>query len=243
MQHDNRFFQLHESPLGDTECLTNETDSALESLTADTSKSHGRDSLPYSNKPNEHPQGGEADVSNPKITNITSRQPSAPTPVREFGKYSKQKQWAEARPASNESQRLAEHIRKLTGIVITDAHKFDTVSYGEPVLHQYIDEAWGIRDALKSDQFAVFNAAKVLYYAANRDRLRLSTGADRREAYLRDRVVHVDRVLTEMLKLPRDQRLIQLAKLIDAFHVTRQELSGRVDHAELDELSSCFVNI
>jgi hypothetical protein len=239
---DNRLFQLHESPY-DPDC--NSTVTTLGSLGDTKVIAESYPSLITSQVNYPIEEGDE--MSNPKITNITSRQPSGSKPVREseFAAYGKQHRGAVDRPASSVSQRLLEHVRKLSGVAIADAYKFDTVSYGEALLHQYIDEAWRIRDALKSDQFVTFNAAKVLYYAANRDRLRLSSGADRKDQYdLIERPAAIERHTKRIVAMPRDaQRKIELERFIDVYRVSRRELSGRFESVELDDVSSCFANL
>ncbi len=214
----------HKSPLGDSR-------DASKSPLGDSKSPHG-DSLPYMNIPMNNDGGTMA---HPKITNVQragarwdspSVTPSKPTNIADRRLQ---------RPADLASTPRAclEHIRKLSGVDIADAYRFNDART-LPEWIALIDEAWALRDTvLRSSEYPEFNAGKVINYAKYRAKYRSKLSLQQRASTF---VFDHDADILSALSQDDEQLRFGMLQNIVMHGVSRDKLQGRIPESELSQL-------
>jgi hypothetical protein len=148
------------------------------------------------------------------------------------------------RPAAPQGASLARracsaHILKLSGVEITDSHKFDD-SHTVDEWIVLIDEAWALRDTvLRSSEYPDFNAGKVTNYAKYRAKYRSKIPKIQRGASGKNTTESDIRLaLAQEDEFTRRQVLTNMVM----FGVSRNELQGRISESDFDFLFSRTVD-
>lgn len=174
-------------------------------------------------------------MAHPKITNVQragarwdspSVTPSKPTNIADRRLQ---------RPADLASTPRAclEHIRKLSGVDIADAYRFNDART-LPEWIALIDEAWALRDTvLRSSEYPEFNAGKVINYAKYRAKYRSKLSLQQRASTF---VFDHDADILSALSQDDEQLRFGMLQNIVMHGVSRDKLQGRIPESELSQL-------